>query len=204
MNASIIDGLTAIAATIPSKYFYDTVQSALFERFTIRARDHAFKHGQVLRLLEVERHRLLTTVDPDKVSAFPMHMAVVAPRKIAFGSFDFDHTGTCIGQAAAAIRGGHGLFQCHHQHPCKGFGWGFCLGVYSSVQIVHGHLGQKSLSTCAPIVGTTPPLWNCQCSKRALPCMKHEKSRSKQNAGPKSRSPSVLLQALMAEASEHF
>lgn len=34
MNASIIDGLTSIPATISPKYFYDTVGSALFERIT--------------------------------------------------------------------------------------------------------------------------------------------------------------------------
>ena len=101
----------------------------------------ALQQRQVVGALEVQRDRLLATVDPHPVGGLPVHGAVVTAREVAFRALDLDHARPSVGQAAAAVGRGHGLLQRHHQHAGQRAG----LGRLRASGTLAGHHGLSGL-----------------------------------------------------------
>ncbi len=72
--------------------------------------DHGFEQRLVVRLGEIEHHRLLAAIEPDEMRALAVHDEVVAAGEIALRPLDLDDARTGIGQPAGALRRRHGLF----------------------------------------------------------------------------------------------
>ena len=85
----------------------------------VRAFDHPFEQGAVLRVLDVENDGLLAPVQPGEVGRDAAR-SVVAAGEVAAVAFDLDHPGARIRQPAGRQRRRDRLLDGHDEQTVKG------------------------------------------------------------------------------------
>src|SRR5688572_15832475 len=75
----------------------------------IRRSNHGIEQQTLILRRQVQADRFFAPVEPNKVSALPLHKLVVVAREITFGTFDLDHPRAGIGQPGRCVRCGHRL-----------------------------------------------------------------------------------------------
>ncbi len=84
----------------------------------IRARQEAREHLRALRPLEIERERLLRSIQPDEVAREALDAGVVSAREIAaVGPLDLDDTRAEVGKLPRRKRRSDGLLDRDHGDP---------------------------------------------------------------------------------------
>jgi hypothetical protein len=87
----------------------------------IRALNQFRASAAIARLLQIQRHAALSTIEPGKVCRKPIQSAIVLPRKIApVRPLNFDHVGTHIRELTRAKRAGNSLFERDNSEATQG------------------------------------------------------------------------------------
>ena len=76
----------------------------------VRAGDEGHEFSAVAFLGKVQRHGLLSAIEPDEIAAQPLSRVVLAAREIAFGALDLDDGRARIRESRCAERSRDGLF----------------------------------------------------------------------------------------------
>ena len=72
--------------------------------------ENGFEQRLVVRLGEIEHHRLLAAIEPDEMRALAVHDVIVMAREIALRALDLDDASAGVRQPAGALRRGDCLF----------------------------------------------------------------------------------------------